>query len=317
MNPAFFTRFKIILAFVAVYFIWGSTYLGMKFSVETIPPLYLSGSRFTLAGIILYFWSRFRGRARLSPVQFREAIISGICLVVCGNAVGSVAVQYLDSGVLALIYASVPLFMFILTIRGQKRDSYFVMKICGIIMGFLGIYLLLSPHQDSWKTAGIFAALAALVSSAIWAYASVRMRQVKVDDPVGFTSVQMISGGFIVLALSGGNGDWLGFHPSDASLKSLGAFAFLVIFGSIIAFSSYNFLIRHVEISKVSTYAYVNPVVAVLLGTWLNREHLPFHALLGAVIVVTSVFIVISAGSPWSNRHFLRLFKKQATIAGE
>ncbi|MDL5053652.1 EamA family transporter [Oscillatoria laete-virens NRMC-F 0139] len=317
MTPVSLNRLKIILAFIAVYLIWGSTYLGMKFSVETIPPLYLSGFRFTLAGIILHFWSRFKGGSRLSAAQCREALISGICLVVCGNAVGSVAVQYLDSSVLALIYASVPLFMFLLTIRGHQRDHEFILKIAGIIMGFGGIYLLLSPHQDSWKSAGIFAALAALISAGIWAYASVRMRQVKVDDPVGFTSVQMISGGLIVLALSGGNGDWLTFHPADASLKSLGAFAFLVIFGSIIAFSSYNFLIRHVEISKVSTYAYVNPVIAVLLGIGLNGEHLPVHALLGALIVVISVFIVISAGSPWSNRHFLRLFKKQTTIAGE
>lgn len=308
---------KIILAFAAVYLIWGSTYLGMKFSVETIPPLYLSGTRFTLAGIILYLWSRIRGEGRLGLLQLREALISGFFLVVCGNAVGSVTVQYLDSGVLALIYASVPLFMFILTIRGQKRDRVFMLKVSGIIMGFGGIYFLLSPHQDSWKAAGIFAALAALVSAGIWAYASVRMRNVKVDQPIGFSAAQMISGGLIVLLMSAGNGDLLTFHPEDASLKSLGAFAFLVIFGSIIGFSSYNFLVRHVEISKVSTYAYVNPVIAVLLGTWMNREHLPIHALIGAGIVVTSVMIVVSAGSPQSRRPLLHLFKKQGTNATE
>jgi len=310
-------KFKIILAFCAIYLIWGSTYLGMKYSVETLPPLLLSGSRFALAGFILYLWSRLIGGARPSRVELREAIITGILLVPCGNAVGTTVVQYLDSSFVALIYSTVPLFMFLLTLHHHKRDRVFAVKIAGIIFGFAGIYLLLSPHQASWRPVQIVCAFVTLISSALWAYASVRIRNIKVHDPFTFTACQMLAGGVVVLLLAFIQGDHTTFHFSQASTKSLLAFTYLIVFGSLIGFSSYNFLIRHVEIGKVSTYAYINPVIAVFLGVTLNHEHLPIHSLIGAIIVIIAVFTVVSAGSPKSNRSFLLLFKKEGTIAGE
>ena len=288
-------RTLLLVAFGIVYVVWGSTYLAIRFAVETLPPFTMAGLRFFTAGLMLVAWTRFRGVERPTRVHWRTAaIISGLMLV-AGNGVLAWAEQTVPSGVAALLVALVPLWMVILAAArpGGTRPSQMVML--GLILGLLGLVLLIGPREvvggadldrvGAWAI--VFAAFA-------WALGSVYASTAP-QHPSAFLSagLQMVTGGAMLLVTGVVLGERVALET--VTLKSVLALGYLIVFGSIVAYTAYNWLLRNADTAKVSTYAYVNPIVAVLLGWALAGEVLNARIGLAAAIIVGAIALIITA----------------------
>lgn len=288
-------RALLMAAFGIVYVVWGSTYLAIRFAVETLPPFTMAGLRFFTAGLILVAWTRFRGVERPTMVHWRTAaIISGLMLV-AGNGVLAWAEKTVPSGVAALLVAFVPLWMVILTaVRpGGTRPSRIV--VLGLILGLLGLVLLIGPSElvggaeldrvGAWAI--VFAAFAWALGSV---YASTAPQHSSAFLSAG---LQMVTGGVMLLLI----GFLLGERIALGTVTSRSALAlgYLIVFGSIVAYTAYNWLLRNADTAKVSTYAYVNPIVAVLLGWGLAGEVLSVRVALAASVIIGAVALIITA----------------------
>ncbi|WP_310830196.1 EamA family transporter [Paenibacillus pedocola] len=284
------------LALVAVYLFWGGTYLGMKVAIESMPPFLMAGARFFSAGLVLYIISRLTGARRPEFREWSSAAIVGALLLLGGNGMVAWAEQRVSSSVASLIIAAVPVWMMLLGWFGKngKRPSTGV--IAGIVLGFLGIVVLvLQPGQDSaagkgFDIIGITALLAASIS---WAAGSMYSRSAKLPgSPLMSTAAQMLTGGVLLIIFSYFTGDWGELEMAGITARSYLAFGYLVLFGSIVGYTAYIWLLKNAEPSLVSTYAFVNPVVAVLLGWLLAGEQLTAGARTAAVIIIAAVVIV-------------------------
>lgn len=298
------TRPKIIAAFAAVYLIWGSTYLGIRFAIETLPPFLMAAVRFVIAGGILYGWARWRGNPGPRKVEWRTAIIVGGLLLFGGNGAVVWAEQYIDSGLAALLVATVPLWMVALdTFRpGGRQPGWMVWA--GVAGGLLGLVLLIGPAELAGaKRADLGGILAVLGGALAWAVGSLYSRRAPLpDSPRLGTGMEMLTGGVLlgILSLAVGEVGPLaaatgGFDLAAVSWRSGLALAYLIVFGAIVAFSAYVWLLRVVPAAKVATYAYVNPVVALVLGWALAGEDLNARTLMAAAIILGSVFLIVTA----------------------
>ncbi len=281
-------------AFAAVYLIWGSTYLAIRLAIETIPPLLMAGTRFLVSGAILYGWMRARGAAAPTAEHWRSAAIIGLMLLVVGNGTLSWAEQVVPSGIAALLIASCPLWFVGLDWlqRGPRPTLPIVL---GLIVGFVGMVVLVDP----WRISGgeevhLGGALALLAASIVWTWGSLYSRRavLPASPPLG-TGMEMLVGG--ILLLIGGliAGEGRDFQVADVTITSIGAVLYLVVFGSLIAFTSYIWLLRVSTPDRVSTYAYVNPVVAVFLGWLVLGEPLDARVFAATVLIVISVVLII------------------------
>jgi drug/metabolite transporter (DMT)-like permease len=275
-------------ALATVYVVWGSTYLAIRVMVETVPPLLGAGVRFLLAGLLLAAWVRLRrGRRPVSRRELLAAALVGTLLMFGGNGLVTVAEQHVPSGLAALIIASEPLWVIVL--RAAFRERLSRGTLVGVVAGFAGVGLLLLPGQRP-SGVGIGPALLVVVAAASWAsgsFASARLSSS--SDPLRFTALAMLFGGAAMSVVGLGVGEAADLHLGQVSAKSAGAFAYLVVVGSIVAFTAYTWLLRHVRISTVSTYAYVNPVIAVFLGWSILSEKVSWATIVGAAIIVSSV----------------------------
>ncbi len=292
-------RFAIIVAFAALYLIWGSTYLGIRFAIETIPPFLMAGIRYFLAGVIMYAVARFRGGARPSAADWKTSLIVGACLLLGGNGGVTISEQYISSGLAALMVATVPIYMVILAwgMRMTPRPRPLVWL--GLAGGFVGVGILVGPalkfSPDEQHHPGI-GMLILLFSSFIWSAGSLYSRTVKnAASPFVAAGQQMLCGGALLILAGVVAGELQRFHPRAISLLSLGAFIYLVLIGAIIGFTAYIWLLRHCDPAKVATYAYVNPIVAVLLGAAFAGETLSTRAAVAAALIIGSVALVITA----------------------
>ncbi|HEX9069065.1 MAG TPA: drug/metabolite exporter YedA [Ktedonobacterales bacterium] len=284
-------------AFLAVYIIWGSTYFAIRIAVGTIPPLLMAGVRFLIAGTLMYGWLRLRGAPRPTPRQWGSAIILGLLLLVMGNGGVTLAEQLgVPSGVAAVLVAMVPLYMALIAwaLPGGKRPT--LLMSLGLLGGFAGVALLLWPSQVGGSpvtpAAGII-----LVGSFCWALGSLYSRTApQPKNPLVGTGMEMLAGGVLLTAMGLATGEGSRFDPGKFSMSSLLAFGFLIIFGSIVAFSAYIWLLRVVSPTRVSTYAYVNPVVAVFLGASFGGEAINARMLIAMAIILSAV-VVITLGS--------------------
>ena len=294
------SRAKIIAAFASVYLIWGSTYLGILFAIRSIPPLLMAGTRFLCAGAILYLAARLSGAARSRPIEWRTALIVGACLLLGGNGGVTLAEQYVPSGLAALLVATVPLYVVLLSwlfgMTGRPRP----MTMLGLAGGFLGVGVLIAPALRSGTNASPHAWIGMLIllfSSFIWSAGSLYSRQAKnAASPFLAAGQQMLCGGALLLLAGLTRGELPRFQMTQISMVSLGAFVYLVLIGGIIGYASYAWLLRHCDPAKVATYAYVNPVVAVLLGAVFAGEKLSLLTAIAATIIISSVALVITAG---------------------
>lgn len=289
------SRSRLIAAFAAVYLIWGSTYLAIRFGVATIPPFIMAGIRFTIAGALLYAWLRFRGAPKPTRAHWRSAAIIGFLLLVAGNGVVAWAEQVVPSGLTALVIAAVPMWMVLMDWMFNKvRPNKTV--VIGLLMGFAGIAFLVDPGELSGNAMTDVAGFAALMIATIsWAGGSLYSRSAHLpDSPFLSTAMEMLVAGVMLFVV----GFWLGegsaFDMSRITLQSAGAVGYLIVAGSLLGLTSYIWLLRATTTARASTYAYVNPVVAVFLGWLIADEQLTGRMMIAAVIIVAAVILIIT-----------------------
>lgn len=289
---------RVILAFAAVYVIWGSTYLAIRFAIETVPPFLMAGVRYLIAGALLYAVLRARGAPRPTRAEWWAATVSGGLMIAGGNGLLSWAEQYVPSGIAALLLGTVPLWFVGLAWLGPDREAPAPLELTGLLLGLAGVALLVigsgrSVHAGAGGVAVVWGALAILVAAGSWAVGSLYHRRARFPgSPLYATAMTMMAGGAVLVVAAIATGEPARFDAGAVSLRSLAAFAYLIVFGSIVGFSAYAWLIKAVRPALVGTYAYVNPVVAVFLGWWLGGESVTSGMLLGAAIVLTSVALV-------------------------
>lgn len=287
--------FAIWSAMISVYIIWGSTYLAILFAIETIPPFLMAGVRFLIAGGILFRIRRCRGDAVPSYSEWRSAAIIGIFLLVGGNGGVVWAEQKVASGIAALLVGTAPLWMVLmdgLHPAGRKPNRWAVF---GLTLGFMGIIVLIGPPQilNHGVKVDPLGALVLILASLSWAIGSLYSRKAILPSspPLG-AAMEMLTGGTGLLLLGLLTGELRQLNLHALSARSLIAFVYLIVFGSWIGFTAYTWLLRAAPTPLVSTYAYINPVVAVLLGHLLASEPLTLNTIIAAVIVVVSVALI-------------------------
>lgn len=289
-------RWLIPLAFAAIYVIWGSTYLAIRFAIETLPPFFMAGVRFVVAGTLLYIWARVRGEERPSAVQWRAAAILGGLLLLGGNGLVSWAELRVDSGLAALLVSTVPLFVVLLEWIGPRAVRIGPPKrlvAAGIFAGLSGIVILVGPGELLGERVDLIGAGALVLASLLWSFGSTLSRKLPLpSSPALGTAMQMLAGGSLLLLVSSLTGELARVDLGAVSQKSALALAYLIVFGAILAYTAYVFLLRHVAVAKVATYAYVNPIVALLLGWGMAGETLNGRTLLAGAIILGAVILI-------------------------
>ena len=281
-------------ALLIVYIVWGSTYLAIRVVVETMPPLLTAASRHLLAGltiIVLLLVTRGARSLRLSRSEWLGGGFVGLALLLGGNGLVVLGERDVPSGLTALIIAVVPLFVVIL--RRIFGERVALGTYVGVAGGFVGMALLIVPHGflGDVNVLAMLMLVGASLSWAIGSYFSKRLRLPR--DPLASTAVQMIVGGSGLAVAGTLAGEWGLTHVERFSGESLLAFGYLIIFGSVLAYTAYTWVLQHASVSRVSTYAYVNPVVAIVLGAVILQEVVDFWIVLGAAVIVVSVALVI------------------------
>lgn len=289
------SRGAILAALAAVYVVWGSTYLAIRFAVETLPPFLMAGVRFTVAGAILYGWRRAQGHVRPTGPQWRAATIVGALMLLAGNGGVVWAEQWVESGTAALLVASVPLWMVLLEwLRPggrAPRPSVWV----GVLVGLIGVALLMGTPPTTGGRQYTIGLVVLVLASVAWAIGSLYSRSAVLPAPLMATGMQMLTGGLLLLLMGVLAGELVGLDPTTFSVRSGLALLYLILFGSLIGFTSYVWLLRVTPPAIASTYAYVNPVVAVFLGWLLAGEQITPRILLASAVIVGGVAVITTA----------------------
>jgi drug/metabolite transporter (DMT)-like permease len=285
------------VAFAAVYIVWGSTYLAIKYAVQTIPPYLMAGARFFVSGLILYAWARSRGSPKPTRREWRDSAIVGALLLCGGNGAVGWAEQRVPSGITALLVASVPLWMVLLDwLRPHGRRPHLIVAL-GLIIGLLGVAVLAVPGSTSSGGVDVAGAVMLLFGSISWAAGSIYSRHGAHPASAEMTTgLQMITGSAALFVVSLLAGEPSHFHPSAISGASLLGWTYLVTFGALVGFTAYVYLLRETTPAKATTYAYVNPVVAVMLGWAVAGEPISGRTIIAAAIIIASVAIITIAG---------------------
>jgi drug/metabolite transporter (DMT)-like permease len=285
---------KLLAGFAAVYVIWGSTYLAIRFGVETLPPFLMAATRFVIPGAVLYAWFRRRGAPAPTGAQWRAATLSGSLLLLGGNGTVTWAEQWVPSGLTALIIASVPLWMAAMSWVVEPGARPGPRGIAGIVVGFAGVAYLVEPGGELGRDPHtLIGALSIVLASALWAAGSLTSRHLPRPDNAFLASAMQMLGGSAALAIAGTlAGEWSRVDLAAVSPRSALSLLYLMTFGSVIALSAYVWLMKVSTPAKVSTYAYVNPVVAVLLGWGLAGEAVTSRTLAAAAVIIASVVMI-------------------------
>jgi drug/metabolite transporter (DMT)-like permease len=289
----------VVFAFLAICLIWGSTYLAIRYGVETIPPLLMMGIRHLAAGGMLYAWARWRGIAAPSLLQWRSAAVTGAFLFLGSHGSLAWAEQRVPSGLAALLSATLPLWIVLLT-RITGRDRHLRMSvIAGLLLGFVGVGILIGPSAfHGGSSLALLPAVAVLFGTVCWATGTIYAQRVTLPSSALLSSaMQMLSGGAALMLVGVAAGETSRMHVSAMSMKSALSLGYLIVFGSVIAFSAFTWLHKHVSATRNSTYAYVNPVVAVFLGWALAGEAIGARTVLATVTILASVALVSYKGA--------------------
>lgn len=283
---------RILLAFAATWFIWGSTYLGVALVVRDLPPFFVAGLRNLTAGALIYGFLRLRGAPRPTRAQWGTAAIVGVSLLALGNGAVTWAAQREPSGVIALIVSLVPLWLLVFGwfgARGVRPAGY---EVAGVLLGLAGIALLVAPHEGGGHVSG--PGLAVLLGSTLfWAGGSLYARTLPpLPVPLTGTGMEMLAGGSVMLVVSGLSGEWARIEAADFTPRALGGMAYLIFCGSILGFSAYKWLLANVRPAIAGTYAFVNPVVAMLLGWLFAGEALTGRLLVAMATIVGAVAMI-------------------------
>jgi drug/metabolite transporter (DMT)-like permease len=289
---------EVWLALLIVYVVWGSTYLAIRVVVESMPPLVAGGVRFLAAGLVLGGVLVVRGagrRFRVTRAELGGSALVGFLLLLLGNGGVSFGEQTVPSALTALIIGVVPLIVLIYRrIAGERIPA---MALGGVMLGFVGLAVLVVPRGLDGSV-GVGGVVVLVLASVAWAggtYLSGRLTLP--EDPLVSTTYQLLLGGAFLLVAGTIMGEWSGIQPENFTQGSVWALAYLIVFGSLLAYTAYTWLLQHAPVSKVATYAYVNPVVAVVLGFLILHEDISLSMLVGAVLIVASVAFTIRASS--------------------
>ena len=294
-----YSRGRVLGAFAAVYLVWGSTYLAIHYAVQTIPPFLMVGARFLTSGTLLYLWARWRGADRPSARQWRDAAVAGLLMLCLGNGAVSWAEQRVASGLAALLIAVVPLWVVIVDwLRPQGRRPTLGVTV-GVVIGLGGLVILVGPSTIlGHRSVDPTAALVLVSGSLAWAAGSVYNRHGdRPSSAVLSTGIQMLGGSVALLVLAILSGELRHFEPSHVSRASIAGWLYLVTFGSLVGFTAYIYLLQAVTPAKASTYAYVNPLIAVFLGWALAGEPVSARTLVAAAIILAGVAMITLAQS--------------------
>lgn len=291
---------KIWTALIAIYIVWGSTYLAIRFAVETIPPFLQAGIRFLVSGAILIIWRRAAGDALPTRSQWKSVAIVGILLLLGGNGMVSFGEQYVPSGVAALIVGTIPIWLVLIEALRPGGVKPTWQAIAGLLTGLVGIYLLVGPSSLGGSLQFSVIGILALLSAALlWSIGSIYSRTADVPgSTLMMTSGEMLMGSAALLVVSAVTGEWRSFDLSQVALHSWLGLLYLILIGSLVGFVSYGWLLRNAPVSLVATYPYVNPVVAVFLGNLLAQEPLTSRTLLAAIVIIGSVIFINSSHQP-------------------
>jgi drug/metabolite transporter (DMT)-like permease len=287
-----------------LYVVWGSTYLGIAVAIETIPPFAMAAIRFVIAGLVLLAWSVARdggGFAWPSRREWRDSLIVGGLLLAGGNGFVALGQETVPSGIAALMIALMPAWVAVFG-RLFLRERLPLAAIVGIAVGLVGVAILVAPTDESGATFDLFGLAMLALSPVCWSLGSLfsQHRATLPSRPLVATSAQMLTGAAVLAILSVGTGEPARFDTAAISAASLWALAYLTVIGSLVAYTSYVWLLRVAPLPLIATYAYVNPIVAVFLGTWLLQEPLTPRTLVAGAVIVFAVALIITARSRMS-----------------
>lgn len=281
----------LVAAFGSIYVIWGSTYLAIRVVVQTMPPLMAASARFLVAGALLFAWLVARGVAPPTPRQWGGATLIGGLLLLGGNGGVMIAETMIESGVTALLVALVPLWMVAMNALRPGGVAPGLAEIGGLLLGFAGVWMLVAPSGGvavDWRGAA-----AVIGATMLWALGSVMTRHITLPSSrLMSTAGQMLAGGALLLVAGLARGEWRGLNPAGWSTGSVFALAYLIVFGSLVAFSAYVWLLNVTTPARVGTYALVNPAVAVVLGAVVLGERLDWKVLGAMALIITAVVVI-------------------------
>ena len=291
----------LIVAFAAIYILWGSTYLAIKYVIETLPPFISAGARYSLAGATLFIVGRFsKDYEKPTLTQWRSSAVVGTLLFLGGNGGVVIAEHHITSGLAALLVATEPFWVVLLSwlwLKGARPDWRVTL---GLLIGFAGVYLLMDGGavRAGSDTNQLFGMILVIAAGLCWATGSIYgVRAPASKSPILASGMQMLAGGSVMLLVGTLVGEWAGFEISVVSRNSWLALAYLLVFGSLIGFTAYSWLLKNARPAMVATYAYVNPVIAVILGWAIAGESFTGRTLLGAGVIVGSVVMITSQNS--------------------
>jgi drug/metabolite transporter (DMT)-like permease len=288
------------VALIAVYIVWGSTYLAIRFTIETIPPFISAGMRFLVSGTVLYLLCRVRGDPAPKKVEWRSASIIGLLLLLGGNGGLVWAEQRIPSGIASLFIATIPIWMVLIDSLRPSGVRANWLTWLGVLVGFLGIALLANPWQSHTASPPLdpIGMLVLILAALFWSIGSLYSRNASLPrSSLLGTGMEMLVGSLGLFVFGTLIGEWSHFHLATVSLRSLGGLTYLILFGSFIGFVAYTWLLRNAPTPIVSTYAYVNPVVALFLGSVIVNEPLDGRDIISALIILSGVVLITTAKS--------------------
>lgn len=289
---------KLWIALLSLYIVWGSTYLAIRFAVETIPPFTHAALRFLISGAILYAWRRMAGDPAPTLGNWKSTAIVGTALLLGGNGLVAWAEQSVPSGIAALMISTSPFWLVLFESMRAGGTKPTWQSILGLVIGFGGVFLLIGPTEmtggeGSFDTFGV---VLLLLAPLFWSMGSIYARGADMPKSTLLsTGMQMLTGAVGLFFVSLFKGEFNGFHPGDVSARSWWGLIYLITFGSLVGFVAYGWLLHNAPISLTSTYAYVNPVVAVILGWLLANEELNARIAIASAIIIGSVILINSA----------------------
>ena len=288
-------KIRVVLAFFAIYVLWGTTFLAIRIAVAELPPLFAAGTRFFTAGVLLFAFMAIKGETKPTATQWRNLLIMSLLMFVAEYGPLFWAEKYVPSGVVSVLAATIPILTLVLEMLVLRQQRWRLSLAAATVLGFAGVGVLLLPGGR--QSFGLVPCFAILAGCTTWSLGSVLSRSMSLPKSRPMTAgATMMLGGGILLMLSAGFGE---MHPlPHISLRAGLALAYLIVFGSLIAFTAFVWLLAHMPATRVSSHAYVNPIVAVALGYFAAGEEVTGRTLAGTALVLISVFLILRRDKP-------------------
>lgn len=283
----------VVVALLSVYIVWGSTYLGIKIAIETFPPFLMAGIRFIIAGALLYGFVVIKEKKHPKLIEWRDTTIIGTLLLLGGNGLVVIAEKTIPSSIAAIVIATVPLWMIVIAWLLKSQIIPNRSTLIGTLIGFVGVVILMFPSYQEHLHFDTFGLLLTLLAAILWSLGSIYSQKATLPSSVMLsTAMQMLSGGLVLIIVATLFGEWQQFHVEMLSSRSLFALTYLVLIGSLVGFSAYVWLLKNASPYLASTYAFVNPIVALFLGYVFADEVLSVKALIATALIISAVVMI-------------------------